>query len=85
MFLKKRFNETRKGFCINYLFNSKCGKTIFIFSSFFLTKLRNTLVTNSLDKLMQLISVEPHVYDLGRIEKTDLDKFLKKQHNVILS
>ena len=28
------------------------------------TKLQNNLVPNSLDKLMQLISVEPHIYDL---------------------
>ena len=30
--------------------------------TFFLTKLRNALVLNSLDKLMQLISMEPHIY-----------------------
>ena len=51
----------------------------------FLTKLRNTLVSNSLDRLMQLISVEPHIYDWDRSEKTDLDEFMKKQHSVILS
>ena len=27
---------------------------------------------------MQLISMEPHIYDLDRGELTDLDKFLKK-------
>ena len=34
------------------------------------TKLRNTLAPNSLDKLMQLISMEPHIYDLDRKEIT---------------
>ena len=52
--------------------------------TFFWTKLRNALVPNSLDKLMQLISMEPHIYDLDRSEKTDLEKFMKKQHSVIL-
>ena len=33
-----------------------------------LTKLRNTLAPNSLDKLMQLISMEPHIYDLDRLK-----------------
>ena len=28
------------------------------------TKLRNNLEPNSLDKLMQLTSMEPHIYDL---------------------
>ena len=32
--------------------------------TFLSTELRNTLVPNSLDKLMQLISVEPHIYHL---------------------
>ena len=30
---------------------------------------------NSLDKLMQLISIEAHIYDLDRGKITDLDKF----------
>ena len=42
------------------------------------TKLWNRLAPNSLDKLMELISMEPHIYDLDRDEITDLDKFLKK-------
>ena len=29
--------------------------------------------------------MEPHTYDLDRDEITDLDKFLKKPHNVVLS
>ena len=49
------------------------------------TKLRNTLASNSLDKLMQLISMEPHRYDLDREEITNWDKFLKKLHIVVLS
>ena len=53
--------------------------------TFFSAKLRNILEPNSLDKLMQLILMEPHTYDLDRDEITDLDKFLKKPHNVILS
>ena len=53
--------------------------------TFFSAKLRNMLEPNSLDKLMQLILMEPHTYDLDRDEITDSDKFLKKPHNVILS
>ena len=37
------------------------------------TKLQNYLEPNSLDKLMQLISTEPHIYNLDRGEITDLD------------
>ena len=55
------------------------------FLSFLLTKLRNILAPNSLDKLMQLISMEPHIYNLDRDEITDLDKFLKKPHSVLQS
>ena len=57
----------------------------FQFLTLLSTKLRNTLAPNSLDKLMQLISMEPHIYDLDRGEITDLDKFLKKPHSVVLS
>ena len=39
-------------------------KDNFQFLSPLLTKLQNTLASNALDKLMQLISMEPHVYDL---------------------
>ena len=45
--------------------------------TFLSTELWNTLAPNSLDKLMQLISMEPHIYDLDRDEIIDLDKFLK--------
>ena len=48
------------------------------------TKLRNKLAPNSLDKLMQLISLEYHTFDLDRDEITDLDKFLKKPHSTKL-
>ena len=85
LFLKRKSNETCKGFHINYPYNCKCRKTIFNFNSFFLGKLKNTLPPNSLGKLMQLISMEPHMYDLHRSKKTDLDKFLKKQHSIIVS
>ena len=30
---------------------------------------------------MQLISMEPHIYDSDRDELTDWDKFLKKPHS----
>ena len=53
--------------------------------TFISTKLRNTLATNSLHKLMQSLSMEPHTYDLDRDEITDLDKFLKKPQSVVLS
>ena len=60
-------------------------KDDFQFLTLLLTKLRNTLAPNSLDKLMQLISMEPHIYDLDRGEITALDKFLKKLYSVVLS
>ena len=50
--------------------------------TFLSTKLWNTLAPNSLNKLMQLISLEPHIYDLDRDKITDLGKFLKKPHSV---
>ena len=53
--------------------------------TFLSAKLQNTLEPNSLDRLMQLISMEPHIYDLDRDEITDLEKFLKKPHSIILS
>ena len=49
-----------------------------------LIKLQNALVPNS-DKLMQLISIEPHIYDLDRGEIIDLDKCLKKLYSVGIS
>ena len=36
--------------------------------TFLSTKLRKTLALNPLDKLMQLISMEPHIYDSDRDE-----------------
>ena len=53
--------------------------------TFFSVKLQNILDQNSLDKLMQLISMETHTYDLDKDEITDLDKFLKKSHSIVLS
>ena len=53
--------------------------------TFFSAKLQNILEPNSLDKLMQLISMETHTYDLDKDEITDLDKFLKKSHSIVLS
>ena len=58
-------------------------KDDFMFLTLLSTKLRNTLVQNSLDKLMQLTSMEPHIYDLDRHETADLHKFLKKSHSVV--
>ena len=60
-------------------------KDDFQFLTLLSTKLRNTLAQNSLDKLMQLTSMEPDIYDLDRGEITDLHKFLKKPHSVVLS
>ena len=48
-------------------------KNDFQFLTLLLTKLQNTLVPKSLDKLMQLISIEPHIYDLDRGEITNLE------------
>ena len=53
--------------------------------TFLQTKLQNTLVPNSLNKLMQLISMEPHIYDLDKDKINDLNKFLKKMHSIVLS
>ena len=53
--------------------------------TFLSTELRNTLAPNSLDKLMELISMETHIYDLDGDEINNLDKFLKKPHSVVLS
>ena len=50
-------------------------KDDFQFLTLLSTKLQNTLAPNSLDKLMQLISIEAHVYDLDRGKITDLGKF----------
>ena len=52
-------------------------KDNFQFLTLLLTKLQNTVSPNLLDKLMQLISIEPHIYDLDRSEITDLDKFAR--------
>ena len=59
LFVKRKFNETDKDFIINYSYSNKCGKIKFQFLTLLSTKLQNTLVPNSLDKLMQLISMEP--------------------------
>ena len=66
LFVKRKFNQTHKDFSINY-------KRRFSILSFLLTEIRNILVPNSLDKLVQLISLEPHIYELDRGEITDLD------------
>ena len=60
-------------------------KDDFKFLTLLSTKLQNTSVPNSLDKLIQLTSMEPHIYDLDRGKITDLDKFLKKQHSIVLN
>ena len=49
---KEVYYETLQDFTINYPFNSRYGKRIFI------------LAPEALGKLMQLISLEPHVNDL---------------------
>ena len=50
--------------------------------TFLSNKIHNTLVPNSLDKLMQSISMEYNIYDLDKI--TNLGKSLKKLHTVVL-
>ena len=60
-------------------------KDDFQFLTLLSSKLRKALALNSLETLMQVISIEPHIYDLDRGEITDLDKFLKKPHSVVLS
>ena len=57
LFVKRKFNETHKDFSINYPFKNKCRKTISVFN-LPSTKLQNTLESNSLDKPMQLVSIE---------------------------
>ena len=47
------------------------------------TKLQNA--SNSLDKIMQLILLEPHMDDLDWGEITDLHKFPKKPQSNVLS
>ena len=77
LFVKRKFDEARR--------TTANVERWFSILTFLLTKLQNTLTPNSLDKLMQQISMEPHIYDLDRDEITDLDKFLKKPHSVVLS
>ena len=62
----------------------KMWKVDFQFLTLLSTKLQNTLAQNSSDKLMQLISVEPHIFDLCKDEITDLHKFLRKLHSVVV-
>ena len=45
-------------------------KEDFQFLTLLSTKLQNTFAPNSLDKLIQLISMEPHICDLDRDEIT---------------
>ena len=59
-------------------------KVDFQFITLLSTKLQNTLAPKSLDKLMQLISMKPDIYDLDRGEITNLQKFLKKPHRAVL-
>ena len=49
------------------------------------TKIWNILAPKSLDKLMQWILMESHIYDLDSGEINDLDKFLKKPHSAVIS
>ena len=60
-------------------------KVDFQFLTFISTKLRNTLAPNSLDKLMKLILMEPHISNLYKGKINDLVKFLEKPHSVLLS
>ena len=76
LFVKKKFNETCKTVNLERTFSVL---------TFLSTQLQNKLAPNSLDKLMQSNSLEPHIYDLDRDKITDLDKFLKKPHSIVLS
>ena len=60
-------------------------KDDFQFLTLLSTKPQNTLAPDSLDKLMQLNSMEPHIYDIDSGKITDFNKFLKKPHNIVLS
>ena len=77
LFLKRKLNSIP--------LQQQKWKNDFQFLTLLSTKQLNTLVQNSFDKLMQLTSMELNIYDLDRDEKTDLHKFLKKLHNVVLS
>ena len=58
-------------------------KDDFQFLTLLSTKLQNTLAPNSLDNL-NAINFNGTSYHLDRREITDLDKFLKKPHRVVL-
>ena len=61
MFVKRKFNETQKDFSFNYPYTTANVERRFSFVFFFFpAKLRNALAANSLDKLRQLISMEPY-------------------------
>ena len=70
MFLKRKFNETLKLSVLTAPTTPNVERRFSVLT-FLSTKLRNTLVPNSLDKLIQLISMEPHIYDLNRDKITD--------------
>ena len=70
-----------KYFSINYPCNSNVERQFSVVTVFFFTKLWNTLAPNSLDKLMQLILMEPHIYDFDRNKINHLDK----PHSVVLT
>ena len=58
-------------------------KDNFQFLTLLLTKLQNTVSPNLLDKIMQLISIESHIYDLDRSKITDLDKFAQDSNKLM--
>ena len=84
LFVKRKFNETYKDFSINYSATANVEKRVSVLTPLS-AKLRNNLAPNSLDKLMQLTSLESHIYDLDSSKITNLDKLLKKPHSVVLS
>ena len=65
--LKNIYEWQLQDFTIDYPFNSKCGKRI-LSLNLLLTKLRNALAPKSLDKLMRLISLGPHIDDLDGVK-----------------
>ena len=83
LFVKRKFNKIQR-FQYKLPLQQKLWKVDFQFLTLSSTKLWNTLAPSSLDKLIQLISMEPYIFDLDKGKITDLDKFLKKLHSVIL-
>ena len=62
LFIKRKFNETHKTSILTTPTTANMERQFSVLT-FLSTKLWNTLASNSLDKLMQVIPMEPHIYD----------------------